>query len=79
MGIFAAGNNDVTGLLYGNAEQLLPQIVGLLVAIAWGLGAGLVLFKAIDLTMGLRASDEVEAEGLDESEHGAVAYAEMAD
>ena len=79
VGIFAAGNNDVTGLLYGNAEQLVPQIVGLLVAVAWGLGAGLILFKAIDLTMGLRASDEEEAEGLDEPEHGAVAYAELAD
>ena len=79
VGIFAAGNNDVTGLLYGNAEQLVPQVVGLLVAVAWGLGAGLILFKAIDLTMGLRASDEEEAEGLDEPEHGAVAYAEMAD
>ena len=79
VGIFAAGNNGVTGLLYGNAEQLLPQIVGLLVAVAWGLGAGLILFKAIDLTMGLRASEEEEAEGLDEPEHGAVAYAEMAD
>ena len=79
VGIFAAGNNGVTGLLYGNAEQLLPQIVGLLVAVAWGLGAGLILFKAIDLTMGLRASEEEEAEGLDEPEHGAVAYAELAD
>ncbi len=69
----------MTGLLYGNAEQLLPQIVGLLVAVAWGLGAGLILFKAIDLTMGLRASEEEEAEGLDEPEHGAVAYAELAD
>ena len=79
VGIFAAGNNGVTGLLYGNAEQLVPQIVGLLVAVAWGLGAGLILFKAIDLTMGLRASEEEEAEGLDEPEHGAVAYAELAD
>ena len=77
--IFAAGNNDVTGLIYGNAEQIVPQIVGLLVAVAWGLGAGLILFKVIDLTMGLRASEDEEDEGLDEPEHGAVAYAEMAD
>ena len=41
VGIFAAGNNGVEGLVAGNAEQLVPQIVGLLVAAAWGLGAGL--------------------------------------
>ncbi len=78
VGLFAAGNNDVSGLLYGNAEQLLPQIVGLLVAAAWGFGAGFVLFKAIDLSMGLRASEEEELEGLDEPEHGTSAYPEMA-
>ncbi len=78
VGIFAAGHNGVEGLVAGNASQLVPQIVGLIVAVAWGLGIGLVLFKAIDLTMGLRASDEEEDEGLDEPEHGAVAYPELA-
>ena len=78
VGIFAAGNNGVSGLIYGDAGQLVPQIVGLLVAAAWGLGAGFVLFKAIDLTMGLRASEEEEIEGLDVPEHGASAYPEMA-
>ena len=78
VGIFAAGNNGVSGLIYGDAGQLVPQIVGLLVAAAWGLAAGFVLFKAIDLTMGLRASEEEELEGLDEPEHGATAYPEMA-
>ena len=77
VGIFAAGNNGVEGLVAGNAEQLIPQIVGLLVAVAWGLGAGFVLFKGIDLTMGLRASEEEELEGLDEPEHGTSAYPEM--
>ena len=77
--IFAAGHNGVEGLVVGNAEQIVPQIVGLLVAAAWGLGAGFVLFKAIDLTMGLRASEEEELEGLDVPEHGASAYPELAD
>ena len=77
VGIFAAGNNGVSGLVDGNAEQLLPQIVGLLVAAAWGLGAGFILFKLIDLSMGLRASEEEEIGGLDEPEHGASAYPEL--
>ena len=77
VGIFAAGNNGVEGLIAGNVEQLLPQIVGLLVAAAWGLGAGFILFKALDMTMGLRASEEEEMQGLDIPEHGRSAYPEM--
>ena len=88
VGIFAAGSYGgdptagdphIAGLVTGSFDQLVPQIVGMIVAIAWGLGVGLVLFKAIDLTMGLRASPEEEEEGLDEPEHGALAYPEMAD
>ena len=71
------GHNDVEGLIAGNAEQLVPQIVGLLVAAAWGLGAGFILFKALDMTMGLRASEEEEMQGLDIPEHGRSAYPEM--
>ena len=78
VGIFAAGNNGVTGLIYGNAAQLLPQIVGILAAIAWGFGVGFIMFKLIDVTMGLRATEEEEEEGLDEPEHGASAYPELA-
>ncbi len=77
VGIFAAGNNGVEGLIAGNVEQLLPQIVGLLVAAAWGLGAGFILFKALDMTMGLRATEEEEMLGLDIPEHGRSAYPEM--
>jgi Amt family ammonium transporter len=78
VGIFAAGHNDVSGLIDGNAAQLGPQALGLVVAIAWALGVGLLLFKMLDLTMGLRASEEEEDQGLDEPEHGALAYPEMA-
>ena len=67
----------MSGLIDGNPGQLVPQIVGILVAIGWGLGTGLVLFKVLDLTMGLRASREEELEGLDEPEHGALAYPEL--
>ena len=77
VGIFAAGNNDVTGLIGGNPALLLPQIVGIITAIVWGFGGGFILFKALDLTMGLRVSEEEEEIGLDETEHGTVAYPEM--
>ncbi len=77
VGIFASGHNDVTGLVVGNAAQLLPQIVGILAAIVWGFGGGYILFKILDLTMGLRVDEQEEEEGLDEHEHGTVAYPEM--
>mgnify|MGYP000453962570 CR=1 FL=1 len=57
---------------------LAAQALGLVVAIAWALGVGLLLFKMLDLTMGLRASEEEEDQGLDEPEHGTLAYPEMA-
>ena len=77
VGIFASGHNDVTGLVVGNAAQLLPQVVGILAAIVWGFGGGYILFKILDLTMGLRVDEQEEEEGLDEHEHGTVAYPEM--
>ena len=75
--IFASGHNEVYGLLGGDASLLLPQIVGIIAAIVWGFGGGFVLFKVLDLTMGLRVSEEEEEEGLDETEHGTVAYPQM--
>ena len=72
--IFASGHNDATGLVVGDFGLLLPQIVGIITAIVWGFGAGFILFKALDLTMGLRVDDNEEEEGLDEHEHGTVAY-----
>ena len=81
VGIFAIPDPNVgtelAGLLGGNPALLLPQIVGILTAIVWGFGGGFILFKALDLTMGLRVSEEEEEVGLDETEHGTVAYPEM--
>ena len=78
VGIFPSGlHGDVTGLLGGNPAQLVPQIAGIVTAIVWGFGGGFILFKVLDLTMGLRVSEEEEEIGLDETEHGTVAYPQM--
>ena len=78
VGIFPSGlHGDVTGLLGGNPAQLVPQIAGIVTAIVWGFGGGFILFKVLDLTMGLRVSEEEEEVGLDETEHGTVAYPQM--
>jgi len=77
VGIFATGHNGVTGLVVGDVTQIVPQIVGILAAIVWGFGAGYILFKVLDLTMGLRVDESEEEEGLDITEHGTDAYPQM--
>ncbi len=77
VGIFATGEyGDVTGILYGGG-QLVPQLIGAATVTAWGLGCGLVIFKVLDLVMGVRASSEEEIKGLDILEHGTPAYPEF--
>lgn len=68
------GAGKATGLLEGNAHQLLNQATG--VAIAWCLSivGTLVLLFVVDKTMGLRVSAVDEEEGLDLSQHGEEGY-----
>jgi len=70
----AQGNPLPSGLLEGNAHQLLNQIVGIL--FAWGLAivGTLIILKIVDITIGLRVSEEQEIEGLDLSQHGEEGY-----
>jgi len=70
----AQGNTLASGLLEGNAHQLLNQLVG--VAIAWVLAivGTLIILKVVDLTIGLRVSEEEELQGLDLSQHGEEGY-----
>jgi Amt family ammonium transporter len=61
-------------LFDGNAHQLLNQFAG--VAIAWILAAvgTLILLKIVDLTVGLRVTQEQEVIGLDLTQHGQEGY-----
>ncbi len=63
-----------SGLLEGNSHQVLNQFIG--VAIAWALAivGTLVILKVVDLTIGLRVTEEQEIEGLDLSQHGEEGY-----
>ena len=74
VGIFADGTYGVSGLIAGNAAQLLAQLIAAVVAVIWALGAGFLLFRALKATIGLRASREEETSGLDIPEHGEEAY-----
>ena len=70
----AQGNTLASGLIDGNAHQLLNQLVG--VAIAWVLAivGTLIILKLVDVTIGLRVSEEEEVQGLDLSQHGEEGY-----
>jgi ammonium transporter, Amt family len=54
--------------------QLMTQTRAVLVTLIWSGGISAVLFLAIDKTIGLRPTVEVEREGLDISEFGERAY-----
>ena len=70
----AQGHPLASGLVDGNAHQIVNQLVG--VAIAWGMaiGGSIILLKVTDSLVGLRVSEEEEVQGLDLSQHGEVGY-----
>jgi len=76
VGIFANPNvGDYTGFFYGwNPTQLGIQLVGIVSVIGFvAISMGLV-FKVIDLTIGLRVDEKEELQGLDICEHGMESY-----
>jgi Amt family ammonium transporter len=67
------GTNPL-GLIEGSTRVFIGQIVAVLVTWVFAVVVTLVLLKILDLTMGLRVSQEGEVEGLDLSEHGEEGY-----
>ncbi len=59
---------------YTMLGQVLIQAKGVLITIVWSGVVSFVLFKLIDMTMGLRVSEEEERQGLDTASHGERAY-----
>ncbi|MDA1128204.1 MAG: ammonium transporter [Chloroflexi bacterium] len=74
VGIFANGNNGVEGLVVGEGKQILSQLISMGVVLAWGLVTGFALFMLLKVTMGVRATEAEELEGLDIAEHALPAY-----
>jgi ammonium transporter, Amt family len=68
------GNALPSGLLEGNPHQMLNQFVGVLTAWVLAIVGTLVILKVVDLVIGLRATEEDEAQGLDLSQHGEEGY-----
>ncbi|WP_366526837.1 ammonium transporter [Enhydrobacter sp.] len=72
-GVFAVeavGGEGKKGLIDGNAGQVLTQLWGCLVTMAWCAVATFVILKIVDAMIGLRVTAEEEVEGLDINLHG---------
>jgi Amt family ammonium transporter len=68
------GNPLPSGLLEGNTHQLLNQCVGVLIACGLAIVGTLLILKLVDMTIGLRVTQEHEIQGLDLSQHGEEGY-----
>lgn len=80
VGLFATTSvpeSTINGLFYGGGfRQLGIQLIGVVTVLAWTAVTMIIVFKLIDITIGLRVSEEEEIIGLDSREHGlASAYA----
>ena len=74
-GIFAdATYNGADGLLYGNASQLVKQVVAVAVVIVFAAAVSWLILKVIDVLIGLRVPEQEEVLGLDTTQHGELAY-----
>ena len=71
-GIFASIGSS--GLLLGNVDQLIAQVIGAVAAMSYAFILTFVIAKIVDVTVGLRVSDQEEYVGLDISQHEEVAY-----
>ena len=75
VGIFA----ETGGLLYGGGGALLAvQATGVAAVLGWTVVMAFLVFKGVDLTIGLRVTNLEENIGLDLEEHGAISYADFA-
>jgi ammonium transporter, Amt family len=70
----AQGNVLPSGLIEGNAHQVVNQLVGVLISWALAIVGTLAILKLVDVTIGLRVPEEEELQGLDLSQHGEEGY-----
>ena len=64
----------VTAADYSIASQVWIQAKAVLTTVVWSGVVSFLAFKLVDLTIGLRVSEEDEREGLDITSHGETAY-----
>jgi Amt family ammonium transporter len=74
-GLFAvAAVGGVNGAFHDNADQVLDQLAAIGVVWVYSFVVTAAILKVLDLTLGLRVSDDDEQLGLDVSQHGERGY-----
>lgn len=74
-GVFAVaaiGGEGKSGLIDGNAHQVITQLYGIGITAGYCAIATLVILKILDVTIGLRVDTETERDGMDLAVHGEV-------
>lgn len=69
------GEGKATGLIEGNARQVLNQFGGVVIAWALAIVGTVAILFVVDKLMGLRVSEDHEVQGLDLTQHGEEGYA----
>ncbi len=72
LAVAVVGGEGKSGLIDGNAHQIVTQLYGIGVTAGYDAIASLILLKLIDLVIGLRVDADTEREGLDLAIHGEV-------
>ncbi len=74
-GVFAAAAwGGTEGLIGGNSDLFIENIIGVVAAAIYSALVTLVILKVLDVTIGLRVSNDEESEGLDTNLHGEEGY-----
>ncbi len=80
-GVFATGlfadplvNKAGEGLLYGNPKQVWIQVLTIIAVAAYSFVMSFIIFKILDLAMGLRVDKDSETMGLDITQHEETGY-----
>ncbi len=68
--------SSYSGLFYGNPKQVWIQLVATITTMAFSGVMTFILFKIVDKTVGIRASQKEEIAGLDITQHNEMALAE---
>jgi ammonium transporter, Amt family len=72
LAVSAVGGEGHSGLIDGNAHQIVVQLYGVACTVVYDAIASLILLKLIDVVIGLRVDADTEREGLDLAIHGEV-------
>jgi Amt family ammonium transporter len=71
---YTAKPGEAVVAAYSISTQLVTQLKAVALTIVWSAVISAILFKLVDIVIGLRPAEEKEREGLDITEHGERAY-----